>query len=47
MSDVSTRRIAAESCLRIRADAHIVVVPFQAELMITAVELYRDRPDKN
>lgn len=37
MSDVSTRRIAAESCLRIRADAHIEVVPFQAELMFTAI----------
>jgi len=47
MSDVSTRRIAAESCLRARADARIRVAPFQAELMVTAIELYRDRSDKN
>lgn len=47
MSDVSTRWIAAESYLRIRADARIEVVPFQTELMVTAVELCRDRPDKN
>jgi len=47
MSDVSTRRIAAESCLRARADARIEVVPFQTGLMIAATELYRDRPDKN
>lgn len=47
MSDVSTRRIAAESCLRARADARIEVVPFQAELMVSAIELYRGRPDKN
>ncbi len=47
MSDVSTRRIAAESCLRARADPRIEVVPFQADLMVTATELYRDRPDKN
>jgi predicted nucleic acid-binding protein len=47
MSDVSTRRFAAESCLRARADAHIEVVPFQPDLMMTAIALYRDRPDKN
>lgn len=47
MSGVSTRRIAAESCLRARADARIEVVPFDAALMLVAIELYRDRPDKN
>ncbi|HXR76575.1 MAG TPA: PIN domain-containing protein [Bryobacteraceae bacterium] len=47
MSDVSTPQIAAASCLRIRADARIEIVPFQGELMVTAIELYRDRPDKN
>jgi predicted nucleic acid-binding protein len=47
MSDVSTRRVAAESCLRARADARIEVVPLQAHLMVSGAELYRDRPDKN
>jgi uncharacterized protein len=47
MSNVSTRRIAAESCLRARADARIEVLPFLAELIVSATELYRDRPDKN
>ena len=46
-SDVSTRRIAAESYLRVRADARIEVVPLQAELMDSAIQLYRGRPDKN
>lgn len=47
MSDVSTRLIAAESCLRARADARIEVVPFDAGLMVAAIELYRRRLDKN
>jgi predicted nucleic acid-binding protein len=47
LSDVSTRRIAAESYLRVRADARIEVVPLQAELMGSAIHLYRGRPDKN
>ena len=47
MSKVSTRRTAAESCLRARADARIQVVLFDAELMLAATEFYRDRPDKN
>jgi predicted nucleic acid-binding protein len=47
MSDVSTRRIAAESYLRVRADARIEVVPIQTELMASAIHLYRDRTDKN
>lgn len=47
LSDVSTRRIAAESYLRVRADARIEVVPLQAELMNSAIQLYRGRPDKD
>jgi len=47
MADVSTRRIAAESCLRVRADARIEVVPIDAELLGAAHQLYRDRPDKS
>ena len=41
LSDVSTRRIAEESYLRVRADARIEVVPLQAELMGSAIQLYR------
>ena len=47
LSDVSTRRIAAESYLRVRADARIEVAPLQPELMDSAIQLYRGRPDKN
>ena len=47
MSDVSTRRIAAESYLKIRAGARTEVVPIQAELLGSAIQLYRDRPDKS
>jgi uncharacterized protein len=47
LSDASTRRIAAESYLRVRADARIEVGALQSELMGSAVQLYRDRPDKN
>jgi len=47
LSDVSTRQIAAESYLRVRADARIEVVPLQAELMASAIQYYRGRPDKN
>lgn len=47
MSDVSTRRIAAQSYLRIRADMRIEVVPLHAELMGSAIDLYLGRPDKN
>ena len=46
LSDVSIRRIAAESYLRVRADLRIEVVPIQHELMRSAVELYHGRPDK-
>ena len=47
MSDVSTGRIAVESYLRVRADARIEVVPIQAELLGSAIRLYRDRHDKS
>jgi len=46
LSDVSTRRMAAESYARVRLDARIEVVLFQIELMAAAVELYGTRPDK-
>ena len=47
LADVSTRRVAAESCVRVREDARIEVIPFQVELMASAIDLYRGRPDKN
>jgi uncharacterized protein len=47
LSDASTRSIAAEGYRRVHADRRIEVVPYQLELTNTAVELYRDRADKN
>ena len=46
-SDASTRAVAAEGYRRTHADARIEVVPFQPELIDSAVELYRTRPDKS
>jgi uncharacterized protein len=46
MSDVSSRQIAAEGYLKVRADLRIEVVPIQTELLGAALQLYRDRPDK-
>lgn len=46
MSDATTRRIAVASCLRVRSDSRIEVVPMEAELLGSALHLYRDRPDK-
>ncbi len=46
-SDASTRAVAAEGYRRAHADARIEVVPFQPELIGSAVELYRTRPDKS
>ena len=46
-SDVSTRAVAAEGYRRVKADARIEVVPFQPELIDSAVELYRTRSDKS
>jgi len=47
LSDASTRGVAAEGYRRAHADARIEVVPFQPELIDSAVQLYRTRPDKN
>jgi predicted nucleic acid-binding protein len=38
--------VAAEGYRRVHADAHIEVVPCQPELIGSAVQLYRARPDK-
>jgi predicted nucleic acid-binding protein len=46
-SDASTRSVAAEGYGRAHADARIEVVPFQPELIDSAVQLYRTRPDKS
>jgi uncharacterized protein len=45
-SDASTRGVAAEGYRRVHADPRIEVVPFQPELIDSAVQLYRARPDK-
>jgi uncharacterized protein len=47
LSDASTRGVAAEGYRRAHTDARIEVVPFQAELIDSAVQLYRTRPDKD
>ena len=47
LSDASTRGVAAEGYRRAHADARIEVVPFQPELIDSALQLYRTRPDKN
>jgi len=47
LSDASTRGVAAEGYRRAHADARIEMVPFQLELIDSAVQLYRTRPDKN
>jgi predicted nucleic acid-binding protein len=46
-SDASTRAVAAEGYRRAHADARIEVVPFEPELIDSAVDLYRMRPDKS
>src|ERR1019366_8667173 len=46
-SDASTRAVAAEGYRRAPADARIEVVPFQPELIDSAVQLYRTRPDES
>ena len=43
-SDASTRGVAAEGYRRVHADPRIEVVPFQPELIDSAVQLYRARP---
>jgi predicted nucleic acid-binding protein len=47
LSDASTRGVAAEGYRRAHADARIEVVPFQPELIDSAVQLYRTRLDKD
>jgi predicted nucleic acid-binding protein len=47
LSGVKTRAIAAESYARVHADPRIEVTPFHEDLMGSAIELYRARPDKN
>jgi predicted nucleic acid-binding protein len=47
LSDVSTRGIAAEGYRRAHADARIEVVPFEPEMIHSALQLYRTRPDKD
>ena len=47
LSDASTRGVAAEGYRRVHADARIEVVPFQADLIDSAMQLYRTRPDKD
>jgi predicted nucleic acid-binding protein len=45
-SDARTRGVAAEGYRRVHADPRIEVVPFQPELIDSALQLYRERPDK-
>ncbi len=47
LSDSTTRGVAAEGYRRVHADARIEVVPFQPELINSAVQLYRARLDKD
>ena len=47
LSDASPRGVAAEGYRRAHADSRIEVVPFQPELIDSAVQLYRTRPDKD
>ena len=46
-SDASVRAVAAEGYRRAHAVARIEVVPFQPEVIDSAVQRYRTRPDKN
>ena len=46
-SDASTRAVAAEGYRRAHADTRIELVPFEPELIDSAVQLYRARPDKS
>ena len=47
MPHASTRHVAAESCLRVRAAARVEVIPFQAELLASAIEFYRGRAGRS
>jgi uncharacterized protein len=47
LADASTRAFAAEGYRRVHADTGIEVIPFEQELRGAAVDLYRNRLDKN
>ena len=47
LSDASTRGVAAEGYRRTHADARIIVMSFQPELINSAMELYQARSDRN
>ena len=47
LSDAGTRGVAAEGYRRAHSDERIEVVPFQPELVDSAIELYQARSDKS
>ena len=47
LSEATTRSVAAEGYRRAHADTRIEVVPFESDLIDSAVQLYRTRPDKD
>jgi uncharacterized protein len=47
LADTATRATAAEGYRRVCADKRVEVVPFDPELNVAAVDLYRRRGDKN
>lgn len=47
LADTTTRATAVEGYRRVHADKRVEVVPFDPELNIAAVELYRSRCDKD
>jgi predicted nucleic acid-binding protein len=47
LSDAATRRVAAAGYDRCHRDAHIEVIPFSADLVDAAMQLYGTRHDKN
>ncbi len=46
LSDAGTRRVAADGYCKCHGDVRIEVVPFQTELVDSAVLLYEARHDK-
>ena len=47
LSDPSTRALASEGYRRAHSDERIEIIPFQTELISSASDLYRTRPDKS
>lgn len=47
LSDAATRRVAAAGYYRCHRDAHIEVIPFSADPVDAAMQLYATRHDKN